>query len=74
MKQASQSAAADRHLAGHSGGSGHRTRSCPLARPYGPCAGGAILFAASQAVQMSATPAADRALPVALAERDRSGI
>jgi hypothetical protein len=59
-----QCAAANRRPAGQADGSGNWIRSRPLAQPCGPSAYGQIPFAASQAAQVSATVAADRALRV----------
>ena len=53
--------ALQRRPAGQSSGLDNWTRSRPLDGPCGPCADGAILFGASQAPQMSAIVAADRA-------------
>jgi len=59
-----QTSPLQRRPAGQSDGSGNWTRSRPLARPCGPAAVGSIPFAASQAAQVSAIVAADRAVSV----------
>jgi len=69
LRKPNQGAAANRRLVGPSGGSGNWTCSRPLARPCGPAACGSIPFAASQAAQLSATVAAGRAFPAAVAGR-----